>query len=135
MTLTIIGEGPLRESLEQLAADSGVAQQVRFVGFQRNPYPFLARADAFVLSSRFEGFPNVVLEALACGTPVIATPAPGGVAEIIGGIAGCLLATEISAVALARELDRFVKGTRLSAEVVRPYEVGTIVRRYEAALA
>ena len=135
MTVTIVGEGPLRESLERLAADNGVGQQVRFVGFQRNPYPFLARADAFVLSSRFEGFPNVVLEALACGTPVIATPAPGGVTEIIEGIAGCLLATEISAAALARELERFVKGTRLSADVIRQYEVGHIVRRYEAALA
>ena len=135
MRVTILGEGPLQQSLERLATDRGVAQQIRFVGFQRNPYAFFARADAFVLSSRFEGFPNVVLEALACGTPVIATPAPGGVAEIIGGIAGCSLATEISAAALARELLGFSKGTRMAQDVVRPYEVETIVRRYEAAFA
>lgn len=135
MSLTILGEGPLLESLEKLAQDRGVAQQVRFGGFQRNPYAHFAQADAFVLSSRFEGFPNVVLEALACGTPVIATPAPGGVAEIISGLPGCFLATEISAQALAVELGRFNKGQRLPADVVRPYEVATIVRRYEAAFA
>ena len=76
--LTLLGEGPLRPELERLAQQSGVADRVHFVGFQKNPYPFFAQADAFVLSSRYEGFPNVVLEALACGTPVIATPAPGG---------------------------------------------------------
>ena len=135
MRVTILGEGSLQKSLEQLATDKGVARQVRFVGFQRNPYAFFARADAFVLSSRFEGFPNVVLEALACGTPVIATPAPGGVAEIIGSITGCSLAAEISAAALARELVRFSKGTRMPDDVVLPYEVGTIVRRYEAVFA
>lgn len=135
ISVTILGEGPLKQTLERLAADKGVAEQVRFVGFQRNPYPVLARADAFVLSSRFEGFPNVVLEALALGTPVIATPAPGGVSEIIGGVAGCLLATEISAAALACELKRFVKGTRVAGDFLRQYEVGTIVRRYEGVFA
>ncbi|MCX7901002.1 MAG: glycosyltransferase [Burkholderiaceae bacterium] len=75
--LSLLGEGPLEGQLRELAADLGVRGQVDFVGFVKNPSPFFAAADAFVLSSRYEGFPNVVLEALACGTPVIATPAPG----------------------------------------------------------
>jgi glycosyltransferase involved in cell wall biosynthesis len=133
--VTILGEGPLKSSLERLAAERGVAGQIRFLGFQRNPYPYFARADAFVLSSRFEGFPNVVLEALACGTPVIATPAAGGVSEILDGISGCLLADAISAEALSREIKRFVKGTRMGSDAARPFAVETIVRRYEAALA
>jgi glycosyltransferase involved in cell wall biosynthesis len=134
LQLTILGEGPLRGDMERLARDKGVRGQIVFAGFQANPYPYFREADALVLSSRYEGFPNVVLEALACGTPIVSTPAPG-IAEIIGGVAGCLLADTISAESLARELRRFVKGARVSPEAVRPYEVETIVRRYEAALA
>ena len=102
LRLTILGEGPLRGDLERLARDQGVARQVRFVGFQKNPYPFFAQAHAFVLSSRFEGSPNVVLEALACCTPVIATPAPGGVREILNGVAGCMVADSVTAEGLAK---------------------------------
>jgi glycosyltransferase involved in cell wall biosynthesis len=56
---------------------------VTFEGYQENPYPFMAQADLLVSSSRWEGLPNVVLEALACGTPVVAFDCPGGTREII----------------------------------------------------
>lgn len=134
LQLTILGEGPLRREMEQLARDRGVGGQILFAGFQSNPYPYFRHADALVLSSRYEGFPNVVLEALACGVPVVSTPVPGAT-EIIGGVVGCAIADAISAESLARELGRITKGTRVSPDAVRPYEVGTIVRRYEAALA
>ena len=83
--LTIVGEGPLELELKAQSERLGLSGAVRFVGFQPNPYAYLKHADLFVLSSRYEGLPNVVLEALALGKPVVATDCPGGVREIIEG--------------------------------------------------
>jgi glycosyltransferase involved in cell wall biosynthesis len=132
--LTILGEGPLRAEIERMAIHKGLGGRVELVGFQANPYRYFGRADALILSSRYEGFPNVVLEALACGLPVISTPA-SGVPEIIEGLTGCALASEISAPALAREIEQFVRGPSISMDAVRPYELSAIVHRYEESLA
>ena len=83
--LMILGEGPLRAPLEQLARDLGVAEHVRLPGFRANPLPVMRRAAAVVLSSVHEGLGNVLIEALACGTPVVSTDCPYGPAEILGG--------------------------------------------------
>jgi glycosyltransferase involved in cell wall biosynthesis len=131
LQLTILGDGPLRTELGARAAARGIADRVRFAGFQRNPYSTLAAADLFILSSRYEGFPNVVLEALACGTPVVATPAPGGVREILEGVDGCIVADEVSAQSLADALDRWLP-SRVPPAVVAPYAVSRIVAAYEA---
>ena len=134
--LTILGVGPLRTYLERLAQALGVADLVRFEGFQTNPYAWFAQADAFVLSSRYEGFPNVVLEALACGTPVIAMPAPGGTREILDSIPQCVVAEEISSHALADAIDVWLKGSRtpVPEEAIAPYRLSTIVPHYEQLL-
>lgn len=134
LRLTLLGEGPLRNELEALAKKLGVARQIHFAGFQQNPYPYFSQADVFVLSSRFEGFPNVVLEALTCGTPVIATPAPGGVREILGDVPGCVVAQHLSVASLAKAIASFIPGQRIPMTVVVPYSVEKIVRRYASEL-
>ena len=90
--LVILGEGRERVPLEELAQELGVEKDVAFLGFQENPFKYLARSDFFVLSSLWEGFGNVIIEAMACGTPVIATRCPSGPDEIItDGVNGLLV--------------------------------------------
>ena len=86
--LHILGDGKDKEMLHQMKSDLDL-QNVIFHGKQKNPFPFLKFADLFILSSRYEGFPNVLLEAGACGTFALANDCPGGIREIIeNGING-----------------------------------------------
>lgn len=81
--LVILGQGSAESDLRRQAAELGLAGQVRFLGFQANPFPYFRTADVFVLSSRFEGNPNTLIEALACRVPVISTDCPTGPREIL----------------------------------------------------
>jgi len=83
--LVILGEGEQRPHLERLVRELDLEQCVRLPGFVDNPYAYMSRAAVFVLSSAWEGFSNVVAEALACGTPVVSTDCPHGPAEILEG--------------------------------------------------
>jgi glycosyltransferase involved in cell wall biosynthesis len=83
--LVILGEGPERPNLERLAAELGVAADVDMPGFDPNPFRYMKRAGVFVLSSRYEGLPNVLIQALACGCPVVSTDCPSGPSEILDG--------------------------------------------------
>jgi glycosyltransferase involved in cell wall biosynthesis len=81
--LAILGAGPEKEKLVKLAEKLGLSQNIAFLGFQKNPYKFMKKASIFVLSSLQEGFGNVIIEAMAFGTPVVSTNCPAGPGEII----------------------------------------------------
>lgn len=83
LRLMILGEGPERARLEEEARNLGVSEDVALPGFVTNPFPFMRRASAFVLCSEYEGLPNVLIQALAFGTPCVATDCPSGPAEIL----------------------------------------------------
>lgn len=81
--LIILGRGKRRDSLEQLAETLGVAAAVDFPGFEQNPYRYMARADVFALSSRWEGMPVVLIEALGLGKAIVSTDCPSGPRELL----------------------------------------------------
>ena len=81
--LMFVGTGKGEADLRAMAAELGVVERVVFAGFHPDPTPFYQTADLFVLSSDYEGFGNVIVEALACGTPVVSTDCPSGPAEIL----------------------------------------------------
>jgi glycosyltransferase involved in cell wall biosynthesis len=105
-SLIILGEGQDRASLVRLAAELGLAERTHFPGFVDNPFRVLGRAAVFVLSSHFEGCPNVLLQAMACGVPVVSTDCPSGPREILQHEAQGLLAPVGDAVGLARAIAR-----------------------------
>ncbi len=81
--LLILGQGELQESLEQFADQLGISDKVDFLGFKSQPHQYMAKADVFALSSDWEGFGNVLVEALSVGAPVVSTDCPSGPSEIL----------------------------------------------------
>jgi glycosyltransferase involved in cell wall biosynthesis len=111
--LILIGEGKERSRLIDLASRLGLADRLDLPGFCVNPFPYLARADLLALSSRREGLPNALVEAMALGTPVVATDCSGGVLDLLqsgpgGGRLGPLVPVDDPA-ALAVALDETLR--------------------------
>jgi glycosyltransferase involved in cell wall biosynthesis len=138
--LFILGEGEEKPQILEQARRHGIGARVRLCGFQQNPWRYLSKADVFVLTSRYEGFGNVLIEAMACGTPVIATSSPGTQEIVRDGVNGFLVeahspaavASAIVRVASDPELRcRLAAGARASA---LEYALPAIVRQYESAL-
>jgi glycosyltransferase involved in cell wall biosynthesis len=95
LDLLILGRGTREAELKQLAAELGIGDRVHFRGFQENPWAWFSRAKLFVLPSRWEGFPSVVAEALACGVPALVTDCEFGPKEVVEhGISGWVVPPE-----------------------------------------
>lgn len=134
--LVILGEGADRPLLERHAEHLGLSYDIDLPGFCDNPFALMARAGAFVLSSRWEGFPNALVEAMACGAPVIATDCPSGPNEILAGGLAPLVPVD-NAGALADALIATLKArpdtaaTRMRA---REFSITAAVGRYLSVL-
>ena len=137
-TLSIFGEGGEREQLEKLAAQLHLGGALDLHGFAGNPYPALRSADLLVSSSRYEGFSNVIVEALALGTPVVATDCPSANREVIRPQSGARLAPVDDPEGLARELDFALSNLeqlRIAVpdlHIAERFGSATIVGEYEA---
>ena len=124
--------GPLREEANRL----GLASRVHFQGFVANPFVWLRHADLFVQGSRFEGSPNALLEALACGTRVVAFDSPGGTREILEGLPGTALVADGDTDAFATAVRGMLSASRPAPPALparHAYEV--VMRQYERLLS
>lgn len=140
-TLTIVGEGPLRSELESLRDSLNLSERVSLPGHVKNVYAYLARASLFVMTSEFEGFPNALCEAMACGLPVVCFDCPGGIADILkSGDNGVLVQRENFG-ALTEAMHRMMSDAserqrlgRRAKEVSSVFSVEKVMRMWEEVL-
>lgn len=134
--LFILGEGPERAALEQLAGRLGIADRVHLAGFVENPYAVMARAHVFVLSSRYEGMPNALLEALALGCNAVSTDCPTGPEEIMAGYDGGRLVPvgDVSALSAAIDAALAERGRRDHTALLARFDPERIVAAYLAEI-
>lgn len=135
-SLTILGEGPERKNLLRLSEQLGVANEVWLPGSVTNPWAVMKKADIFVLSSRNEGLPLVVAEAVACGLPIVATNCRSGPAEILAGNPHSRLVPVGDVHAIADAIaDLLSRDSRIPAVRLRPeLTIEVASRKYRALL-
>lgn len=133
--LIILGEGPERQALEAQAQRLGLGDQVWMPGFVDNPFAHMRQASAFVLSSRLEGLPNVLIQAMACHTPVVATRCPSGPQEILeNGRLGALVEMG-DAQAMARAVLDILDGSAMARGISDDrYDVEVVTSQYEKVI-
>jgi glycosyltransferase involved in cell wall biosynthesis len=133
--LDIIGEGPEKSNLLSLVNSLNLSSKVYFQGYKANPYTWMQEADALILCSQYEGMPNAVIEALACGTPVIVSPIPA-VMEVIRGIEEAVAAPGMTALDLAFAMRQWMAGARgrVPKHCVDKFDAAAVAQQYEEVL-
>lgn len=129
--LYIIGDGPLRDKLESLSIELGLETKVDFLGFLNNPYPYIKNSNLYVLSSKWEGFPNTLLEALVCNTKVVATNCESGPKEIIKDELYGLLADVNDAESLCNKMYEYLKIDNKSNNRAEVFGIERIIEQYQ----
>src|SRR5690606_29360306 len=140
--LVILGDGPDRENVEALAGSLGLSPAVHFAGFQANPWKYFARSRVLLHASRAEGLPGALIQAMACGTPVVSTDCDFGPREVIEqsghdgvlvpvGDAGALAA---AADALLVEPERRDRMAAMAACSAARFSIASAVDRYQDAI-
>jgi glycosyltransferase involved in cell wall biosynthesis len=131
--LTILGDGPEKENLRKQIKSLSLSDHVTLEGYQKNPYIYFSNADLFVLSSRYEGLPNAMLESLACGTPVVAFNCPGGIDEILVNESQGVLVPENDLQALSRAIEKQIGSHKHTKGSLLPdkFDIKTVVPAYE----
>ncbi len=136
--LFILGEGKERGNLEKLIKNLQLEDKVFLIGRKSNPYVYMKNCDLFILSSRYEGFPNVLLEANACGCYAICNNSPGGINEIIQeNINGNIIDFEnkkIFSETIKRELIKNHDKEKIKNMIKNRYSLKTIINKYEEYL-
>ncbi|MCC6454641.1 MAG: glycosyltransferase [Caldilineaceae bacterium] len=134
--LLILGEGPDRPELEALVNQLDLREDVAMPGFVENPYAYMSHASLYVLSSQWEGLPTVLIEALYCGSPIIATDCPSGPREIlVDGQHGVLVPMgDVNALAQAIQAGLAGETPQPTAESWHPYSLEAVVDQYLSLL-
>ena len=136
--LVIVGDGVDRLKLENRVKDLNIKEKVVFTGYMDDPFGYLAGMDVFVLPSLWEGFPNVVLEAMACGVPVIASDSSGGIREIIENGVNGLLIKPASPTAISDSISDLLSNKKKKESIIREayksierFDVNKVKKEYE----
>jgi len=136
LDLFLLGDGPNKHQLQQIVDEMGVSKHIFMPGFVDDPFVYMRSAAVFVLTSAWEGLPNVLIQAMACGAPLVATDCPHGPREILGhGRFGELVSvgdTEAIAAAIQKQLK---KGrTPYPPEALAPYDLDHVIDAYQSVL-
>ena len=142
LVLLVIGEGREEGALRDLAARCNISEGVRFLGWKDNPFKYLSKCDLFILPSLYEGFPIVILEAMACGIPVIATRCTQGLEEIIDDHKTGILVPPRDVGALSDSIQNMLSDKKLCEEIrcnsyekIKEFDIPRVTAQYEEVLA